>query len=354
VPGVKKQFALIGILFAAAVAFADAAAWKPIENRQHLFGYRLKEGDRFMQTVVVCKFDPEVEIKPEERSGSSETLLNVKALTVGDAPGRIECVNVPVKPVPKKVLAALKKSALGYSAIPGFPWYSEFGLVSEPENKDGKFPFYYVVGADGEVLYSGCSASSAAAAAKRDAAKNAAEDKLLGAFKPTIHTDLTSQLKFGAPIAPVVKKLKALAAAKEASDGKTEAENILKMLDQSRNYWYKVVARTQDPGMKAVIAGQAVKTFPEYKKAFEAELQKLLANPIIAKVVKMFQTLYGYKQQPPEKKSDILKAYKLALMGEKAIQKARKEFGDKMPEAFVTLESLVLEIKTEMEARGVK
>jgi hypothetical protein len=83
-------------------------------------------------------------------------------------------------------------------------------------------------------------------------------------------------------------------------------------------------------------------------------MQKLLANPIIAKVVKMFQTLYGYKHQPPEKKSDMLKAYKLALMGEKAIQKAKKEFGDKLPEAFVTLESLVLEVKTEMEARGVK
>lgn len=349
----KKFFALVGILFVHASAFA-AAAWKPIENRQHLFGYRLNEGDRFMQTVVVCKFDPDVEIKPEERGSSSETLLNVKALTVGDAPGRIECVNVPVKPVSKKVLAALKKSALGYSAIPGFPWYSEFGLVTEPENKDGKFPFYYVVGADGEVLYSGCSASSAASAAKRDAVKNAAEDKLLGAFKPTIHTDLASQLKFGAPVAPVVKKLKALAADKEASDGKTEAENILKMLDQSRNYWYKVVARTQDPGMKAVIAGQAARTFPEYKRAFETEVQKLLSNPIIAKVVKMFQTLYAYKQQLPEKKSEMLKAYKLALMGEKAIQKARKEFGDKLPEAFVTLESLVLEVKTEMEARGVK
>jgi hypothetical protein len=351
----KQLFALVFVLFAAVAVHADAAAWKPIESKKHLYGYRLKEGDRFMQTLIVCRFDPEAEIKPEERGSSSETLLNTKSLLVGDAPGRIECVNVPVKPVSKKTLAALKKSALGFSAIPGFPWYSEFGLVNEPENSDGKFPFYYVVGADGTVIYSGNSASAAAAAAKRDAVKNASDgDKLLGAFKPSIHTDLTSQLKFGAPIAPVVKKLKALAAAKEDSDGKTEAENILKMLDQSRNYWYKVVVASQDPGMKAVVASQAIKTFPESKRAYEAEMQKVLANPAVAKAVKMFQLLYGYKQQLPEKKSEMLKAYKLALMGEKAIQKIRKDLGDKLPEVFVSLESLVLEVKTELEARGIK
>jgi hypothetical protein len=54
------------------------------------------------------------------------------------------------------------------------------------------------------------------------------------------------------------------------------------------------------------------------------------------------------------KKSEMLNAYKLALMGEKAIQKIRKDLGDKLPEVFVSLESLVLEVKTELEARGIK
>ena len=34
----KKLFALVFALFAAAAVHADAAAWKPLESKKHLFG----------------------------------------------------------------------------------------------------------------------------------------------------------------------------------------------------------------------------------------------------------------------------------------------------------------------------
>lgn len=344
-------------VIASGVAFSGPVAWKPLDARKgHIHGYRLSEGDRFMQTVVVCRFDPDAEVDAAARKNSFERYLDAKAFSAVDAPLRIECVNVPVKPVSKRVLASIDKTPLKFEAVPGFPWYADFGITEEPENKDGKFPFYYVVGADGSLLYSGNSASQAASAAKRDALKSTAEgsDKLLGPFKPAVHADLVSKLKFGESVAPVVKKLKAIAAGKESQEAQVEAANILKMLDQSRNYWYKFVASSGDPAMKVIVAAQAMKTFPAGKRPFEAEVRKTLSDPMVAKAVKMFQLIYGYKQNLPEKKADVLKAYKLACMGEMAIAKAKKDFGGKLPAAFVSLENLVMEVKAELEARGAK
>ena len=201
--------------------------------------------------------------------------------------------NVPTKPVSKKTLAAINKTPMKFSAVPGFPWYADFGITEEPENKDGKFPFYYVVGADGSLLYSGNSASGAASAAKRDALKNSSgeSDKLLGSFKPSVHADLVSKPKFGEPVAPIVKKLKTIAAGKQGTDAQVKAANILKMLDQSRNYWYKVVSASEDPAMKVIVAGQAMKTFPAGKKPFEEQVRKTLSDPVVARAVKMFQLM---------------------------------------------------------------
>jgi hypothetical protein len=161
-------------------------------------------------------------------------------------------------------------------------------------------------------------------------------------------------MKFGQPIAPVVKKLKAIAAGKDGSEAQVEAANILKMLEQSRNFWYKSAVASEDPAMKVMIATQAGATFPGAKRSFDGIVQKTLSDPLVAKAVKMFQLLYGYKNNLPEKKSEILKAYKLSCMGEKAIAKARKDFGNKLPPVFTSLENLVMEVKAEMEARGAK
>lgn len=347
---------LAGLLLAvSAVSAAETAvAWKPFDGRKgHLAGYRLSDGDLFMQTVIVCRFDPEVRTEVVKDGEGFGAAAGLKSFKVGDALCRIECVNVPVKPVSKKIQSELKKSDLGYTAIPGFPWYADFGLSAEPENADGKYPFYYVVGADGTVKYSGGSVSQAISAAKRDAGAHAdADDKLLGPLKVAVHTDLAGALKFGSPVTPVVKKLKAIAAGKTGSDERKEAEDILKMLEQSKNYWYKTIAATDDPGMKVVLAGQAMKTFPADKRMFEALAQKALSNPVVAKAIKMYQTLYSYRQNPPQKKADIMKAHKLACQGEKVIAKFRKDFGDKLPAAFLSLENLVMEVKAEMEAAG--
>ena len=124
--------------------------------------------------------------------------------------------------------------------------------------------------------------------------------------------------------------------------------------EPGRNYWYKFVASSGDPAMKVIVAAQAMKTFPAGKRPFEAEVRKTLSDPMVAKAVKMFQLIYGYKQNLPEKKADVLKAYKLACMGEMAIAKAKKDFGGKLPAAFVSLENIVMEVKAELEARGAK
>ena len=350
----KKISLFVGLSLLSMAVFSEAAAWKPFDGRQgHLAGYRLSEGDLFMQTVIVCRFDPDAEVAPEERKNEFAQALSLKSLKLGDAFCRIECVNVPVKPVSKKKLAELKKSDLGFTAAPGFPWYDNFGLASEPENSEGKYPFYYVVGVDGTVVYSGCSASQAISAAKRDARQSMESgDKLLGPLKVSIHTALAEQLKFGENVAPVAKKLKAIAVGKGSAEEQAEAANILKMLDQSKNYWYKSIVASDDVAMKVVTAELAGKTFPAHKKLFDAPVQKVLADPIVAKAIKMFQALYAYKQKTPEKKSDILKAHKLACQGEKAIAKLRKDFGAKLPAIFVTLENLVMEVKAEMEAAG--
>jgi hypothetical protein len=354
---VKKTLSLFFLFFAfASTAFSDAVSWKPVDNRKgYIHGYRLSDGDCFMQTVIVCRFDPDVEVTADERRSGSERFLDSKDFKSADAPLRIECVNVPVRPVSKKIASEVGKNPLKFSAVPFFPWYSNFGVTNEPENKDGNLPFYYVVASDASILYSGNSASQAAAAARSDAVKNAAgSDGLLGSFKPSIHTDLVSRLKFGESIAPVVKKLKAIANTKDGSEAQVEADNILKMLAQSKNFWYKSALISDDPAQKVTTATMAAKTFPEDKRSFEALIQKTLSDPMVAKAVKMFQMLAVYKNNLPEKKSEILKAYKLACIGEKAIAKARKDFGAKLPAVFTSLENLVMEVKAEMEARGAK
>ena len=350
----KKIPLFVGLSFLSMAVFSGTVAWKPFDGKRgHLAGYRLSEADCFMQTVIVCRFDPDVEVPAEERKGDFGNALSLKSLKVGDALARIECVNVPIKPVAKKKLADLKKSDLGFTAAAGFPWYENFGLASEPENSEGKYPFYYVVGADGTVVYSGCSASQALSAAKRDARGSMESgDKLLGPLKVSIHTALAEKLKFGESVAPVAKKLKAAMSGKGSAEEQAEAANMLKMLDQSRNYWYKSVVASDDIAMKVVTAELAGKTFTADKRMFDAVVQKAMSDPIVAKAVKMFQTLYAYKQKTPEKKSEILKAHKLACQGEKAIAKLRKDFGAKLPGIFLTLENLVMEVKAEMEAAG--
>jgi hypothetical protein len=349
----KRFFAFV-LASVAAFSSASAVECREIDNRKgHLFGYKISKGDLFMQPVIVCRFDPDVEVTYTDREKDTQGRYATMKLGHGDVPARAECVNVPSRKIDKKELPGLKKTFRNTAAVYGCPWYEEFGIVDEPENKEKKYPFYYVVGTDGKILYSGCKGTAAVSAAMKDVRKYIESyDKLLGAYKPTVHTELAAKLKFGESIEPVVKKLKPIAAGKKESDARTDAANILMALEQSRTYWYKAMTAAHDPAMKVIIGGQAAKTFPRDKELFMATVQKVLSNPEIAKAVKMFQQIYAYKQKMPEKKADIAKGYKTVCIGEKACIKARKEYGDKLPYAFTSLENLVMEVKAEFEALG--
>lgn len=347
----KKLLALFAI---AVLHSAAAAEWKEINNRKEfLHGYKLSAGDLFMQPVVVCKFDPDVEVSYADREKDTQGRYLTLRPSIGEVLARVQCVNVPSRKLEKKELQQIKKMVGKSQAVYGYPWYSDFGLVDEPKNEDGKYPFYYVVSTDGKVIYSGHKGSAAGSAAVKDARKYIESyDKLLGAYKPTVHTELVEKLKFGEPIEPVAKKLRPIAASKKESDARTDAANILLALDQSRTYWYKVMNNFTDPAMRVIVGGQAARTFTRDKELFMSQVQKIMANPEIAKAVKMFQQIYAYKQKMPEKKSDIAKGYKIVCNGEKACVKARKEYGDKLPYAFTSLENLVMEVKAEFEALG--
>jgi hypothetical protein len=349
----NKLIALVAV-FIASVSAVSAAEWKEINNRKnHLLGYKISEGDLFMQPVIVCKFDPEEEVNSTARQENTQKKYLTFKPHIGEVIARIECINVPSRKLDKKELAQFQKKSGNTAAVYGCPWYADFGLVEEPANKDGKYPFYYVVSAKGEVIYSGNNGVAANNAAMKDARAYVGEyDKLLGAYKPTVHTELVSKLQLGVSIEPIAKKLRPIAAGKSPSEAKTDAENILKVLDQSATYYFKLMKAAHDPAMKVMIGGEAAKTFPRKKDMYMSMVQKVMADPAIAKAVKMFQQIYAFKTKMPEKKADIAKGYKLVCNGEKACIKARKEYGDRLPYAFTSLENLVMEIKAEFEALG--
>ena len=75
----KKISLFVGLSLLSMAVFSEAAAWKPFDGRQgYLAGYRLSEGDLFMQTVIVCRFDPDAEVAPEERKNEFAQALSLK------------------------------------------------------------------------------------------------------------------------------------------------------------------------------------------------------------------------------------------------------------------------------------
>ena len=339
-----------------------AGEWKPIDKRKGLvYGYRLTDGDLVHQPVLVVKFDPDVEIDNDKRETDPRFIYQFLGWEVKVQP-HLQVVNVPSRPLTKEELLKVGKKAGSTAAIPGFPWYEDVGLVQEPENAGGAYPFYYVVSTDGQVIYAGNRGSDAKAYVYGSLKKSGEPDPMLGFVKPQIHADLCSGLKFGTDTTKVVAKLKPLAA-KGTEESMAEAKAILEALDQTKTYMLKTVLAklNSDPQEAILIAQQSMKTFPRDKQMFQDAAARLLNNPAVKQSLKTFQTLAEVHQRmadaeagkgTPLKKADVKKAYQEALKGERMCAKARKEFGDKLPRAFMTLEDIVQVVKAELEAAG--
>lgn len=340
----------------------DAGEWKPIDNRKgRLHGYRLSDGDLVHQPVLIVKFDPEVEIDNDVREKDPKYIYQFLGWEVKVQP-HLQVVNVPCRPLTKEEQAKVGKLAGATGAVPGFPWYQDVGLVTEPENPGKGYPFYYVVSTDGKVIYAGNRGSDARAYVYGALKKSGEPDPMLGFVKPSVHADLCAQLKLGTDSTKVVAKLKPLAA-KGAEDSVAEAKAILHALDQTKTYQLKTVLAKvgPEPQEAIIIAQKAVKTFPRDKQMFQDAIGKLLNNPVVKQSLKTYQTLMDAHQRlveqeegkgTPLKKQEINKAYVEALKGEKMCAKARKEYGESLPRAFLTLENIVQVVKAELEAAG--
>ena len=120
----------LAVVFFASLSAVSAAEWKEINNRKnHLLGYKISEGDLFMQPVIVCKFDPDEEVSHVARQENAQRKYLVFKPIVGEEVARVECINVPTRKLDKKELAQLQKKSGNTAAVHGYPWYADFGLV---------------------------------------------------------------------------------------------------------------------------------------------------------------------------------------------------------------------------------
>lgn len=336
----------------------DAGEWKPVDNRRgHLFGYQLTDSDLVHQPILVVKFDPDVEVDNDKRESDPRFVNQFLGWEVKVQP-HLQVINVPCRPLEKDELPNLRKLAGSTAAIPGFPWYQDLGLVKEPENSGGAYPFYYVVSTDGKVIYAGNRGNEAKSYVYGDLKKSGEPDPLLGFVKPDIHSNVCANLAFGTDTSPVIAKLKPLAQ-KGAQESKDEAQAILDALEQSQTYWLKQVLGTMygNPPLAFVMAGQAVKTFPRNKE-YKAYVNQLKATagaalPVFIKMSEIQEKLkvLDEKNETP-KKADLKKWYQIACSAEKKCVAAKKSFGDKLPRSFVCLEDIVQTVKADLEAKG--
>jgi len=362
-----KKIAVVVLSFAAACAFAqakkapaaqapapDAGEWRPIDNRKALvWGEKITEADLFRQPVIVMKFDPTVQYKPEDREKEDVARQLLVHEQVGTAELRFQVVNVFSRKCSNDEIAEYLKN-IGKTATDKLgPVYSDFGLVNEPENTEKTYPFYYVVGINGKILYSGNVGPKAMGAATRDARAGKAHP-VLGYFATEEFPEIVEKLQLGEPFDPIVKKLTPIAAAKADSPQKEAAAGILKELEQSKTYWMTQVKTrlSVNPPETVVLITQLCKSYPREKRRYEAVSKRYLQNPVAQKAVKTYMQILAFKEKPPEKKSDIAKAYAVVLNAERQCQKVQKEMGLRTPRAMQVLENLVAEVKMTLEGLG--
>jgi len=341
----------------------DGGAWRPVDNRKgYLMGYRLTDADLFMQPILVVKCDPAVEIDGKVREDNVEQkyITNFLPWEAKEQP-HLQVVNVPSRELTSDEVAQLPKLAGKSAGVSGFPWYRNFGLEKEPANPKNEYPFYYVVGIDGKVYYAGPKGVKAHRIVFEQMRKGGTPDPMLGFYKPSVHTAITEKITFGESTAKAVQKLTPLAKAKGESDSKTEAEAILKELDQAQTYWLKqiLLVKGANPPQALILAAQAAKTFPR-NKDLKPIVDAIRSNPSVAPVIQTFTKIAEIQLKMKEaaakgeelKKSDIKKWYPIVCNGEKKVNAAKKAFGDRLPHSFLNLEDLVLTVKAELEAAG--
>lgn len=339
----------------------DAGEWKPVDNRKgYLYGYQLSDGDLRHQPVLIVKFDPDVEVDNDKRESDPRYIYQFMGWEVKVQP-HLEVVNVPSRPLTKDDLPKLKKLAGSTAAIPGFPWYQDVGLVKEPENPGGAYPFYYVVSAAGQVIYAGNRGSDAKSYVYGDLKKCGDPDPMLGFVKPKDHEDLCSKLKFGTNCMAEEKKLRLLAA-KGTDESKAEAQAILDALEQTQTYVVKslLAAARSEPQQALVLADEASKTFPRGKTKFSEAVATVKNNPTVKTTLQLYRKLAALKlrledeKAEPMKKADLTKAYQDALKGERLCNKFRKAIGENgaIPPAVKAFEDIVQTVKALLEAQG--
>ena len=340
----------------------DAGAWKPVNNRKgHICGYQLSDGDLVHQPVLIVKFDPSVTVDADKKETDPRYVDKFMGWEVKVQP-HLQVVNVPSRPLTSDELTKVSKLTGTTAAVPGFPWYEDIGLEKEPENPGNALPFYYVVSTDGKVVYAGDKGTAAKAAVYSALKASGEPHPLFGFVKPEIHAEECAKAEFGKDTTKLVAKLKPIAL-KGSDDAQKEADAILKALDQTKTYMLKTVLSKVggEPQEAIILADQTIKTFPRDRQKFQDAVLKLKNNPVVKQSLKTFQTLMEAHQKleaaesgkgQPMKKADLKKYYQEALKGERMCNKARKEFGEKLPHAFMTLENVVQQVKGELEAAG--
>ena len=336
----------------------DAGAWLPVDNKRgHLSGYQLSDGDLVHQPVLIVKFDPDVEVKADDRESDPKYIHQFMGWEVKVQP-HLQVVNVPCRELTKDEIANIRKNAGKTAAVPGFPWYQNFGLEKEPANEAKVYPFYYVVSTEGKVIYAGNKGKIAQSHVYGSLKKSGEPDQLLGFVKPDIHSNVCESLSFGKDATPVIAKLRALAA-KGTDESKAEAQALLDALEQSQTYWVKQTMATasQNPPLAVVLAGQLAKTFPRNKSfkatVAQAKAQAGAALPVFMKVTEIQNALKELEEKGEQpKKADLKKWYPIACNAEKKCNAAKKAFGDNLPRAYLCLEDLVQTVKGELEAQG--
>lgn len=327
----------------------DAGDWKPLDNKKgHLAGPQISEGDLFCQPVIVIVFDPLWRPEPRVREDEPHKFVRIQGET---SKARFLYLSTPSRELSADDAATFAKD---YPKTSGAgPCYANFGLVTPPVNKDMKFPFFYAVSIDKKIIYAGDRFDAALAKVMQDVRKHPDCHELLGYYKPQVLSDKVAGLKFGEPMAKTVQTLKGIVKTGKDPEAKKEAQDILNVLDQSKTYWMNqclATARSKPP-LGAMMCYAAMKTFasPKDKESLKRAIA-MVEGAFGKQNVKLYQKLCAYKEKMPEKKSDIKKALVDAQAGEKACAKAKKQFGDKMPQSFIALEDLVMEVKANLEA----